>query len=224
MTAHAVPALVVIGASWGGLHAVSVILAALPSTMTTPVAVVQHRARESDGLLAGLLQHVTSRMVCDVEDKQPLRDGHVFLAPPDYHLLVDDDGLFSLSVDAAVRFSRPSIDVAFTSAAEALGPAAIGVLLTGANDDGARGLRRIVDRGGQALVQEPATAEVRTMPEAGLAHLAGAPGERWSIAPLDEIGPRIAALAVGLPAPAGRPTPPPAVVPPRTVRPTRRPR
>ena len=186
--------LVVIGASWGGLHAVSAILAALPRDFDTPVAIVQHRAKESDGLLVGLLQSVTTLKVCDVEDKEPIRTGHVYVAPPDYHLLVDDDH-FSLSMDAAVRYSRPSIDVALASAADSGGAAAIGVLLTGANDDGARGLRHIVDKGGRAIVQDPATAEVRTMPEAGIRALAGAPRDRWSVAPLLEIAARIAAVA-----------------------------
>jgi two-component system chemotaxis response regulator CheB len=186
--------LVVIGASWGGLHAVSTILAGLPKSFDTPVAIVQHRAKESDGLLVGLLQSTTSLQVCDVEDKEPIRAGHVYIAPPDYHLLVDD-GHFSLSLDAAVRYSRPSIDVAFASAAESCGAAAVGVLLTGANDDGARGLRRMVDRGGRALVQDPATAEVRTMPEAGLRALADAPRDRWGTAPLTELAARIAVLA-----------------------------
>jgi two-component system chemotaxis response regulator CheB len=90
---------------------------------------------------------VTTLHVCDVEDKEPIRGGHVYVAPPDYHLLVEDDH-FSLSVDAAVRYSRPSIDVAFASAADSLGPAAVGVLLTGANDDGARGLRHVVRAAG----------------------------------------------------------------------------
>jgi two-component system chemotaxis response regulator CheB len=186
--------LVVIGASWGGLHAVSTILAGLPPAFDTPVAIVQHRAKESDGLLVGLLQATTSLQVCDVEDKETIRAGHVYIAPPDYHLLVDD-GHFSLSLDAAVRYSRPSIDVALASAADSCGAAAVGVLLTGANDDGARGLRRIVDRGGRALVQDPATAEVRTMPEAGLRALADAPRDRWAVVPLTEIAARIAALA-----------------------------
>lgn len=195
--------LVVIGASWGGLHAVSTILAGLPRTFDTPVAIVQHRAKESDGLLVGLLQGVTTLRVTDVEDKEPILPGHVYVAPPDYHLLVDDD-YFSLSMDAAVRYSRPSIDVALASAADSCGAAAIGVLLTGANDDGARGLRHIVEKGGRALVQDPATAEVRTMPEAGIRALAGAPRDRWSVAPLDQLAERIAALATAEPSARAR--------------------
>ena len=196
--------LVVIGASWGGLHAVSTILAGLPPAFDTPSAIVQHRAEESDGLLVGLLQAVTTLRVCDVEDKETIRAGHVYIAPPDYHLLVDD-GHFSLSVDAAVRYSRPSIDVALASAADTCGAAVVGVLLTGANDDGARGLRRVVDRGGRALVQDPATAEVRTMPEAGLRALADAPSARWASVPLTGIAARVAALAGSPYVPASSP-------------------
>ena len=178
------PTLVVLGASWGGLRAVSAILRALPAGFAEPIVVVQHRSRDGEGLLATLLQDVTRLAVTDVEDKEPIRPGHVYLAPPDYHLLVDD-GVLSLSVDAAVRWSRPSIDVALASAAEACGGRVVGVLLTGANDDGARGLRRVVDRGGRALVQAPDTAEVRVMPEAGILALRGAPAERWRVVPLD---------------------------------------
>lgn len=203
--------IVVLGASWGGLHAVSTILAALPDRFAVPIVIVQHRAKESDGLLAGLLQDVTALAVCDVEDKEPIRPGHVYIAPPDYHLLVDD-GHFSLSMDAAVRYSRPSIDVALTSAAEACGAHVVGVLLTGANDDGARGLRRIVDRGGRAVVQEPGTAEVRTMPEAGIRHLAGAPPTQWVVAPLLGVAAQIV-RAFEAPASFGRPDLPPGTVP-----------
>lgn len=196
MTAAAAPAgggLVVVGASWGGLHALGTLLAALPETLAAPLVLVQHRARESEGLLAELLQQTTPRPVRDVEDKEPIVPRTVYVAPPDYHLLVED-GHLSLSTDAAVRYSRPSIDVTFSSAAEALGRHVLGVVLTGANDDGARGVRRVVDRGGRALVQDPATAEVRTMPEAAIRHLQGAPGDRWAVAPLEGLGGRIGAL------------------------------
>jgi two-component system chemotaxis response regulator CheB len=186
--------LVVLGASWGGLHAVSAILAALPAACDVPILLVQHRARESEGLLAELLQHVSARPVRDVDDKEPIVSRTVYVAPPDYHLLVEA-GHFSLTTDAAVRYSRPSIDVTLASAADALGARVVGVVLTGANDDGARGLRRIVDRGGQAIVQDPATAEVATMPEAARRALAGAPAARWEVAPLARVAERIAARA-----------------------------
>src|SRR5687768_14515495 len=155
------------GTSWGGLNAVRVILGGLPTGIGLPIVVVQHRHRDSDGLLAELLQDVTSMPVAEVEDKDLVEPGRVFVAPPNYHLLIDD-GHFALSTEEAVRFSRPSIDVTFTSAADEYGAGTIGIVLTGANDDGARGLRRIVDRGGVAIVEEPSSAEIPTMPAAAL--------------------------------------------------------
>lgn len=160
-------AIAVIGTSWGGLHAVRTILAALPAEVCLPIVIVQHRHRDSDGLLAELLQDVTGMLVTEVEDKDPVEAGRVFIAPPNYHLLIDD-GHFALSTEEAVRFSRPSIDVALTSAADEYGKATIGVILTGANEDGARGLRRVADRGGYTLVEDPATAEIATMPAAAV--------------------------------------------------------
>ncbi len=161
-------AIVVIGASWGGLNALSTIVEGLPSDFPVPVVVVQHRGRDATaGLLCELLQDRTGLRVVEVVDKEPLCARCVYVAPPDYHTLVEP-GYFSLSTDAPVRFSRPSIDVTFTSAADSYGAGAIGVVLTGANADGAEGLRRIVDRGGQALVQDPSTAESPVMPRAAL--------------------------------------------------------
>jgi two-component system chemotaxis response regulator CheB len=118
-----------------------------------------------DNLLTHLLQDATSLTVVDVEDKEPLLPGNVYVAPANYHMLVDN-GHLSLSTDPFVRFSRPSIDVTFLSAADTYPRSTIGVILTGANDDGARGLRHIVDQGGRAVVQDPATAESPVMPHA----------------------------------------------------------
>ena len=197
--------LIVVGASWGGLQAISTILAALPEALVAPIVVVQHRARTADGLLAQLLQACTRRRVADVEDKEPIVAGAVHLAPADYHLLVED-GHFSLSTDPVVRYSRPSIDVTLHSAADGLGARALGVVLTGANDDGARGLRRLIDRGGEAVVQAPETAEVRTMPEAAARALAGAPRARWEVAPLAAIATRLVTrVQAGAAAAAGTP-------------------
>ena len=157
--------IVVVGTSWGGLHALTVLVRGLPADFALPLAVVQHRSKDSDGLLAQILQDETELRVSEVEDKEPIEAGHVYVAPPDYHLLVDG-AYFSLSVDPPVRFSRPSIDVTFISAASACGAATVGVVLTGANEDGALGLRRIAERGGHAVVQDPASAEIATMPAA----------------------------------------------------------
>ena len=158
--------LIVIGVSAGGLTAVSSILKGLPPDFPIPIAVVQHRARESDAL-ALVLQESSGIQVCEIEDKMAYAPGRAYVAPPDYHVLIDD-GHFALSVDAPVTYSRPSIDVLFESAADELGPRLIGVVLTGANSDGARGLRRIAERGGQTIVQDPDTAEVAYMPRAAL--------------------------------------------------------
>jgi len=182
-------ALVVVGTSWGGLNALSRLLRRLPEAFPLPLAIVQHRGKEGTSVLRDLLQDCTRLPVRDVEDKDALEPGTVFLAPPDYHLLVEA-GHFALSVDPAVRFSRPSIDVTFSSAADTYGRRLVGVVLTGANDDGARGLRCIVDRGGTAIVQEPTTAESPTMPRAALARVP----EAESL-PLEAIADRLAALA-----------------------------
>jgi len=155
--------LIAVGTSAGGFTAICTLVRLLPAEFQVPVAIVQHRARESEGL-AGLLQDCTPLTVCEVEDKQPIEARHVYIAPPDYHLLIDD-GAFSLSTEGAVGYSRPSIDVFFESAADSYGARLIGVVLTGANADGSKGLRNIVRRGGLAIVQDPATAEVAVMPE-----------------------------------------------------------
>ena len=184
-------AIVVLGTSWGGLNAVRVILGGLPTGIGLPIVIVQHRHRDSDGLLAELLQDVTAMPVAEVEDKDRVEPGRVFIAPPNYHLLIDD-GHFALSTEEAVRFSRPSIDVTFTSAADEYGAGTIGVVLTGANDDGARGLRRIVDRGGLAIVEEPATAEIATMPAAALRAVPTA-----AVLPVSAIAPHLCRISSG---------------------------
>jgi two-component system chemotaxis response regulator CheB len=165
--------IVLIGTSWGGLSAVSAVVEGLPSTFALPLVVVQHRSPDAPGLLAELLQTKTRLRVIEVEDKQPILPGHVFIAPPNYHLLMDR-GVFSLTTDAPVRYSRPSIDVTFSSAADEYGRRTIGVVLTGANEDGSLGLKRIADRGGYAIVQDPATAESPVMPQAAIRAVAKA--------------------------------------------------
>lgn len=157
----------VVGASWGGLAAVSQLVAALPASFPLPLAVVQHRSRHADNLLAALLQDVTDLRVVDVEDKEPLEPGSVYIAPANYHMMVER-GHLSLTTDPLVRFSRPSIDVTFISAADAYPGATLGVVLTGANDDGSLGLRHIIKRGGRAIVQDPETAESKAMPLAAM--------------------------------------------------------
>jgi len=159
--------IIVVGTSWGGLSALNQLIGELPKDFGIPVVAVQHRHRESGHLLAALLQDRTPLEVCEVEDKTPITRGTVYVAPADYHLLVEP-GFFSLSIEEPVRYSRPSIDVTFVSAADTYGAKSVGVVLTGANGDGSRGLKRIFDRGGLAFVQLPATAESPTMPATAL--------------------------------------------------------
>jgi two-component system chemotaxis response regulator CheB len=165
--------IVVVGTSWGGLNALRELIGRLPGDFRVPVVLVQHRHRQSDHLLSTLLQERTPLPVVEVEDKAPIERGTIYVAPADYHLLVDRDA-FTLSTEAPVRYSRPSIDVTFYSAADTFGPDTVGVVLTGANSDGSRGLRRIFDRGGVTLVQEPVTAESPAMPAAAIRCVPGA--------------------------------------------------
>lgn len=161
--------LIAIGTSWGGLDAVSRLLDGLHDDVHQPIVVAQHRSAESEeGGLARLLSHHTRRLVSDPDDKTPLEPDHVYLSPPDYHLLVDGRHL-ALSTDAPVKFARPSIDVLFESVADEYGQRAVGIVLTGANADGARGLALIKERGGVAIVQDPETSERRAMPDAAIA-------------------------------------------------------
>lgn len=158
---------VAVGTSWGGLAALTSLLGGLPADFRIPVVVVQHRSNDSERLLSQLLQDATDLRVCEIEDKDELTAGTVHLAPANYHVLIEE-GYASLSVEEPVRFSRPSIDVMLTSAADTYRSAAIGVVLTGANEDGARGLAQIARRGGRALVQDPKTAEIPIMPAAAI--------------------------------------------------------
>jgi two-component system, chemotaxis family, protein-glutamate methylesterase/glutaminase len=160
--------LVAMGASWGGLRAIEAVLGALPAGFAAPVVIAQHRRHDmSDGTLVRMLGAHCPLTVCEAEDKQSLDPGVVLVAPADYHLLVEA-GTVALSVDAPLNHSRPSIDVLFCSAAEAYGDRVAGIVLTGANADGAHGLAQIAGRGGAAIVQDPETAERREMPDAAL--------------------------------------------------------
>jgi two-component system chemotaxis response regulator CheB len=175
--------LIVIGCSLGGMHALEKILCALPTEFDTPIAIAQHRHKKSDRGLAEFFRRSCKMRVMDADDKQWIQPGTVYFAPADYHLLVEK-GEFSLSVDEQVHYSRPSIDVLFESAADAYGAALIGVVLTGANDDGAAGARRIKSRGGLVVAQDPKTAEAPAMPDAAIAT-----GAVDQVLPLEQIGP-----------------------------------
>ena len=162
--------IVAVGASWGGLDALRRLLGALPAELGAPVVVAQHRSPESHPtVLRDLLGAATRLQVCEAGDKEVLEDGKVYLAPPDYHLLVEEEHTLALTTDELVMWARPSIDVLFQSIAEAYRERSAAVVLTGANADGAAGLERIAELGGAALVQDPETAERSEMPRAALA-------------------------------------------------------
>ncbi len=181
--------IIVIGTSWGGLSALSVVISGLPATFALPLVVVQHRSPDTAGFLAELLQGRTGLPVVEVDDKRPIAPGHVYVAPSNYHLLVER-GFFSLNTDAPVRYSRPSIDVTFGSVADEYGRGAIGIVLTGANEDGSLGLKRIADRGGYTIVQDPETAEGPMMPRAALRTV-----PRARVLPLERIASHLVSIA-----------------------------
>lgn len=173
---------VVIGASAGGVQALSVLLPAFEPAAGVAVLVVLHLPRDRRSLQVEVFQARCRLPVVVADDKMPITPDTVFFAPPDYHLLVESDGLIALSVDAPVHHSRPSIDVLFESAADAYRSAVMGVVLTGSNADGAAGLAAIARAGGCTVVQDPDTAEARRMPEAALRQVAAD-----HVLPLDKI-------------------------------------
>jgi len=165
---------VVIGASAGALEALSVILPALPAEFGLPLIVVVHVPPDKRSMLAELFQAKCRIPVREAEDKEPISRGTVYFAPPDYHLLIEAEKSLSLSSDEPVLFSRPSIDVLFESAADAYGSALIAIILTGANHDGAKGMKAVAEAGGVPLVQNPDGAFASAMPEAAIQMCPGA--------------------------------------------------
>ncbi|OLY93536.1 two-component system, chemotaxis family, response regulator CheB [Cnuella takakiae] len=179
----------VVGGSAGSLDPVLQIVGALPADTDAAIVIVVHRKAGSDSILSNLLAAKTSLPVKEVEDKDPVLTGHIFLAPPDYHLLFENRNYFALDASEKINYSRPSIDVTFESAAAAFGSTVVGVLLSGANADGAEGLAAIRNAGGLTLVQDPATAEVYYMPQQAI--LLGAAGQ---VVHKDQLPARLAAL------------------------------
>jgi two-component system chemotaxis response regulator CheB len=162
------PGMIVMGGSAGGMAAVEVILQSLPEGFTIPVAIVLHRSKGTSGTdLVSLLGRKSVLHVIEISDKEPIVSGTVFLGPADYHLMVEGDH-FALSTEELHCYSRPSIDILFETASDCYGDRLVGVVLTGANADGSRGLKVIKDNGGMAVVQDPDTAESRRMPEAAM--------------------------------------------------------
>jgi len=160
---------VVVGASAGAIEALLAILPALPADFPAPILVVVHIPPDRRSLIPQVLQPRCALLLREADDKEPAEAGNVYFAPADYHLLVERDGRLSLSTEEPVQFSRPSIDVLFETAADAYGAAAIAVVLSGANSDGAAGARAIARAGGLILIQSPETAQATAMPLAALA-------------------------------------------------------
>jgi len=159
---------VVIGTSAGGMEALRIVLGGLEAGLPVPILIVQHLSPDSDSFLPTYLDEHSRLRAKEAEDKESLMAGVVYVAPPNYHLLVEANETLSLCAGERVNFSRPSIDVLFESAADAFGADLIGVVLTGANQDGAKGLARIKQLGGVAMVQDPSTAKAQAMPQAAL--------------------------------------------------------
>jgi len=164
----ALPKAVVLGVSMGGLDALRRLLGLLPVDFPLPILVVQHLGAEAGNGLAPLLDALCPIRVQEADAEETPQPGTVYLAPANYHLLVEPDGRLGLSIDPPVNFARPAVDVLFETAAEAFGPGLIGVLLTGAGSDGSRGLRTIQQRGGRTLVQDPREAVADSMPRSAL--------------------------------------------------------
>lgn len=179
-------AIVAIGASLGGFIAVRTVLESIRKDLGCGIVVAQHRANDPHSRLVELLARTCPMPLVEPEDKTPIEPNHVYLAPSDYHLLVEP-GAISLSVDPPLLYARPSIDILFESVADAYGPNAIGVVLTGSNEDGANGARAIKRAGGKVLVQDPLTAQSPVAPRAVLAKT-----EVDAVLPLDDIAGAIA--------------------------------
>jgi two-component system, chemotaxis family, protein-glutamate methylesterase/glutaminase len=159
---------IVIGTSAGGLQALSTILQALPINYPVPLVVVQHRTKDQKTLLEEILQQKSNLTVVQADEKETIKAGFVFIAPPDYHLLIEADHSFSLSAEEPVQYSRPSVNVLFESAADAFRETLVGIILTGSNADGAAGIAAINNNGGLTIAQDPAEARYAEMPMAAI--------------------------------------------------------
>ena len=160
---------VVIGCSAGGVSALCQILQDIPRDFPLPIIIVSHQFPHSGSLLSSVLDHNSPLTVLDAEEKILPKKHHAYTAPPNYHLLIDDDGTFALNIDPKVCFSRPSLDVTFETAAEYYRDNLVSVILTGANSDGTQGAKKVKQAGGLVIVQSPETAEARSMPESVIA-------------------------------------------------------
>jgi two-component system chemotaxis response regulator CheB len=159
------PAIIVIGASLGGLKVLETLVAPLSDSLPCPLIIVQHRTKDDQGLLSEVLQRKCKMVVKDAEDKEPITPGRIYVAPADYHLLIEN-GKFCLSLEPPLWYARPAIDVTLESAAQAYGEKAVGIILTGLGEDGAQGASIVQHNGGLIIVQDPKTSEAASMPEA----------------------------------------------------------
>lgn len=181
---------IVVGASAGGFAALKSVLPALPAGYPLPVIVVQHLHPWQDGAALLYAAGCCPLQVKEAEEKEPIQAGTIYFAPPNYHLLIEDDETFALSIDEKVNYTRPSIDVLFESAAAVYGAQLVGVILSGGNQDGAAGLWAIKQHGGLAIVQDPACAEVVIMPRAAISAT-----QVDYVLPLEQIGQVLCKLA-----------------------------
>ncbi len=163
---------VVIGASAGGFHALKKLLTKLPNEFSMPIFIVQHMSPTSDNYMAEFLNKKSDLVVKEADEKEEIKGGTVYIAPPNYHMLIEEDFSISLSTENKINYSRPSIDILFESASFVYGRSLIGVVLTGANSDGTNGLLSIKNNGGYCIVQEPTEAESTAMPLAAIEKVA----------------------------------------------------
>ncbi len=159
---------IVIGASAGGMESISAILKKLPIDFTVPIIIVQHLSPKSKGYMVSYLNKSSELQVKEADEKEKLISGFVYIAPANYHLLIEDDETFSLTVGEKINYSRPSIDLLFETASDVYQDNLIGIILTGANNDGSLGLKKIKERGGLTIVEDPDTAMVNIMPKAAM--------------------------------------------------------
>lgn len=174
---------IVVGSSAGGIRALGRLLAPLPSDFPLPIIIVQHLHPNSESYLPKILSTHCALPVKQAEERETIQNSQVYIAPPNYHLLIEEDYSFSLSLEPPVRYARPSIDVMFETAVYAYHDKLIGIILTGANDDGCEGVKQIKQAGGYIIVQDPKTAEAEAMPKAAIA---AATVDK--ILPIEEVG------------------------------------
>jgi two-component system, chemotaxis family, protein-glutamate methylesterase/glutaminase len=184
---------VVIGGSAGSHQALQTILGGVSADFPAPIIVVQHRSSDDNGFFASFLDDICSLDVSEAEPGEPAQPGRVYVAPASYHLLLEVDGTFALTIDPKYNYARPAIDILFESAADFFHAGLLGVLLTGGGSDGTLGLKRIQELGGTTIVQDPKTAEVYLMP-----HSAIKAGVADYVVPLEGIAMKICDL-IGLP-------------------------